>query len=495
VDGWTLRGCFIYNPKTNAWRETGSLHVPRTQAYAALLADGRVLIASPTLAAMDGGKYLTSEIFDPATGTWAWADTASTIEMQPTLSFGGAVSLTDGSVLLMQGQYAARFAGGHLSSLQGSGFDGASLLAGAAGQALAMSSANDPEYYFSTANQWLKGPRGPYLGHVRTVAIGDNKLLATNGGASAIYDAGAGFSTNLCGLNNGGCSANSTCSPIIGGVHCACTTGYSECGTSCVSLGSDASNCGACGNVCPMGASCSSGACSCPSGQVACGNACAAVASDSQNCGACGNVCPSGTTCDGGGKCSGSIEVMVLVGGASSSFVLLSNPLDDGVDTISDLFASLPYGSMVYEHTSSGWGTVDWYDDIDKSWVPQGGDKLLPGQPFGLSVPNASRASSISVVFRGKAAPGPYEVSLPAANALTLVGLPGPRSGRLSADLGYPASDGDVVQLATVSGLAVYTYSGVIQAWTPSEPTLAVGQAFWLSRSASLPDSWIVTQH
>ncbi len=41
----------------------------------------------------------------------------------------------------------------------------------------------------------------------------------------------------------------------------ACPTGQSRCGASCVDTPSDSANCGACGNACPAGTVCSSGAC------------------------------------------------------------------------------------------------------------------------------------------------------------------------------------------------------------------------------------------
>lgn len=77
-------------------------------------------------------------------------------------------------------------------------------------------------------------------------------------------------------------------------------------------------NCGACSRgdgigVCPYGASCSGGVCACPSDQinsngVCCpqgltncdGLTCTDTSSDTNNCGACGNVCPGGYSCTNG---------------------------------------------------------------------------------------------------------------------------------------------------------------------------------------------------
>ncbi|MFP2911967.1 MXAN_6577-like cysteine-rich protein [Pyxidicoccus sp. 3LFB2] len=79
-----------------------------------------------------------------------------------------------------------------------------------------------------------------------------------------------------------------------------CTSGLSVCGETCVDLGGDTSNCGACGNACGGGQSCQQGACECRPGTESCGGTCVATSSDVAHCGACGNACPSGLVCESG---------------------------------------------------------------------------------------------------------------------------------------------------------------------------------------------------
>src|SRR5215218_4308026 len=51
--------------------------------------------------------------------------------------------------------------------------------------------------------------------------------------------------------------------------------GQSNCRGSCVFLSSDPNNCGACGNICAGGTSCSNGTCLCPTeSQTNCGGTC-----------------------------------------------------------------------------------------------------------------------------------------------------------------------------------------------------------------------------
>jgi hypothetical protein len=81
-----------------------------------------------------------------------------------------------------------------------------------------------------------------------------------------------------------------------------CAVGQEVCGGLCVSLQSDASNCGACSVVCPEGTVCSSGQCvsQCAVGETQCGSNCVDTATDPSHCGMCDVACGAGQTCSGG---------------------------------------------------------------------------------------------------------------------------------------------------------------------------------------------------
>ena len=85
------------------------------------------------------------------------------------------------------------------------------------------------------------GERSSYRG-VRARASRVAGLLAFGAAAVAINGAG-------CGSEDG----------VVGG---DCATGYTQCGLACFDLLTDPNNCGACGHVCPVGASCIGGVCS-----------------------------------------------------------------------------------------------------------------------------------------------------------------------------------------------------------------------------------------
>ncbi|MFO0602216.1 MAG: FG-GAP-like repeat-containing protein [Polyangiales bacterium] len=75
----------------------------------------------------------------------------------------------------------------------------------------------------------------------------------------------------------------------------SCVAPRQMCSTGCADLATDPSNCGACGNLCPAGRTCTAGrcGCSCAAGLSVCGADCRCIdlQNDAANCGRCGNDC------------------------------------------------------------------------------------------------------------------------------------------------------------------------------------------------------------
>jgi hypothetical protein len=90
----------IYDPATGSFSPTGSMSTPRGYAAAAPLPDGRVLVAG----GWDGWELddavKTAEIYDPATGTFAPTGDMTVARYRPV-----AAPLPDGRVLVAGGEY------------------------------------------------------------------------------------------------------------------------------------------------------------------------------------------------------------------------------------------------------------------------------------------------------------------------------------------------------------------------------------------------------
>jgi len=90
--GMTLgHTCEIYDPATDTWTATGSMHDKRVFATSITLTDGRVLVV--------GGDFIQGDIYDPATGTWTATGPVSPLHGTALVS----VLLPDGSVYVTGG--------------------------------------------------------------------------------------------------------------------------------------------------------------------------------------------------------------------------------------------------------------------------------------------------------------------------------------------------------------------------------------------------------
>lgn len=93
-----LARCELYNPATGTFAETGVLHQARTFHTATLLQNGMVIAAGGYTQPNDRSTTATSEIYDPATGTWTF-----TASLPHDLARATAVLLQNGQVLVAAG--------------------------------------------------------------------------------------------------------------------------------------------------------------------------------------------------------------------------------------------------------------------------------------------------------------------------------------------------------------------------------------------------------
>ncbi|MFI7121768.1 Kelch repeat-containing protein [Amycolatopsis sp. NPDC049868] len=96
----TLASAELYDPETDTWSVTGSMHDARAESQAVLLPDGRVLVAGGwhSTGPWQGTSLSYCEIYTPATGSWEPTGSMATPRGQHQ-----ATGLADGSVLVTGG--------------------------------------------------------------------------------------------------------------------------------------------------------------------------------------------------------------------------------------------------------------------------------------------------------------------------------------------------------------------------------------------------------
>jgi hypothetical protein len=184
----------------------------------------------------------------------------------------------------------------------------------------------------------------------------------------------------------------------------------------------------------------------------------------------------------------------------TNGFNLVANQLDsDGTgtnNTISGVFgSSLPPGSTVYEFAGGGWTIVSSYT-VNRSgtatnWDAFATNSFNPGQGAFVKVPSSTTVTLVGNVLQGNL----VNPNLPGAGGYTLVSSQVPLAGDILTNLVYQAQPGEVIYGYDSAGTApgasgpgwnyVYTYSanrsGTATNWSPSSPSFAVGQGFFLN--------------
>ena len=89
----------LYNPHSNQWRQAASMSIPRYVHQAALLTDGRVLVAGGwSFTANSDPSKSSAEIYDPHTDTWAATGSLATARAEFVM-----LRVGDGRVLAVDG--------------------------------------------------------------------------------------------------------------------------------------------------------------------------------------------------------------------------------------------------------------------------------------------------------------------------------------------------------------------------------------------------------
>jgi hypothetical protein len=172
----------------------------------------------------------------------------------------------------------------------------------------------------------------------------------------------------------------------------------------------------------------------------------------------------------------------------ATGFNLLANQLDQGAgnNTVDALLsAALPNEAVVYKYSpATGYEINNIYKEGGEYEWDDAAMTLSPGEGFWLRNP----ADPLTVTLVGEVPQGSLSNALGAG--FNLVSSQVPQAGLVSTDLGLPVANEDVVYTYVDGAYGIFTYyeEGGESEWDPEEPTVGVGQGFWVKKGAAA--SW-----
>jgi hypothetical protein len=170
-----------------------------------------------------------------------------------------------------------------------------------------------------------------------------------------------------------------------------------------------------------------------------------------------------------------------------AGFTMIANPLKGTNDSINTVLPNVPVGTLLYKFNGS-FGSPAEFAGVGIGWDTPS-MTLAPGEGAFIQTP-----SSNVITFVGEVVQGTATNAIPAGFSIRSSIVP--QSGGLSSVLGYPAVAGDWIYLFDknaqqyANGGSPYESAGG-NLWDPSEPTPAVGEAFWILKAASI--NWVRT--
>jgi hypothetical protein len=174
-------------------------------------------------------------------------------------------------------------------------------------------------------------------------------------------------------------------------------------------------------------------------------------------------------------------------------FNLISNPLDNKTgNSVANLFntgmTTVPGGLVVYVYNAvNDTFIVSVNDDLGGGFQPpaNAATEVRPGDGMFVNLPGTANAT---VTFVGEVpqSTGGTPLSNPLPTGFSIKSSQVPQAGTVTA-LGYTGAPGDVIYKwdAVADRYVSYVFDDLGGGWQPSEPTLAVGEAFFLFKSTA----------
>jgi hypothetical protein len=173
----------------------------------------------------------------------------------------------------------------------------------------------------------------------------------------------------------------------------------------------------------------------------------------------------------------------VPVAAGTANKLMIANQLNTTNNTIASLIPNGPPGAQFFKFNGGFSGST--FDDIDLAWEPDATLTLNPGEGGFYITPTATTLTFVGEVMQG------HLVNTLPINTKVIRSSMVPQAGKISTDLGVPGEGGDqMFQFHGGYGGAVFDDVDLV--WTPSEPTIAVGEAFFYIKSPLATQSqWV----
>jgi len=163
---------------------------------------------------------------------------------------------------------------------------------------------------------------------------------------------------------------------------------------------------------------------------------------------------------------------------ANGQFFLAANPLNLPTNSLAAVLPDAPANTIIY--TLSG-GTFSKFTKRATGWTGTGADTATLNPGVGFFVQNTTGAD-LTLTFVGEVVQGTVSTQYPAG--YSLLGSQIPQEGLVETDLKLGAANGDVVFQLNSSQQYVQSTRRATS-WTPSEPTIGVGNGFFLNAKAA----------
>jgi hypothetical protein len=166
----------------------------------------------------------------------------------------------------------------------------------------------------------------------------------------------------------------------------------------------------------------------------------------------------------------------------AKSYVLTANQLNVGGNTLKEVLASVPDGTVVFKYTqASGFAAIGF--EFGEWGTPTA--TVKPGEGFFLQ--NNNPTAPLTVTLVGEVPQGTLSTAL--LKGLNLISSQVPQAGKLVTDLKFPATEGDVVYQWDTTTQKYKDPNGFeFGEWGKGEPNIAVGEGFFVNKAANA--SW-----